>query len=120
MKTARESPTRRLTDLAPKWLLRDGRRVGFVFICPSTPDEPTNLLCVLFDKMVDADQYTLLKDNGINPFAGCTVELSESSRAWTSNGAGFDALSVWPEIGDTFCARWRGWIADGDCLSARI
>jgi hypothetical protein len=29
----------RLTDLDPRWLLKDGRRIGFIFRCPTRPEK---------------------------------------------------------------------------------
>lgn len=65
----------KLTDLEPKWLLRDGKRVGFIF---KSPTNSTWCQSCMFESTTREEQHELFNavlpehgDDGYSKVQGC-------------------------------------------------
>lgn len=106
----------RLTDLDPKWVFKDGRKIGFTFVCPTTPDNPMNRQSCLFEKIPRKEQWDLLDEHEpVNAEKGTHgwVQGCNPDASWTWNGKDFDALTVTPSIDGSKGGNWHGFITDG-------
>lgn len=102
-----------LAQLDPKWLCLDGRRVGFVFRCPTKnscwqslfPDPPSRFVQVeLFD--------SLLGEKAI-------VQPCNPTQHWQIAGgidaANFETMTVTPSLDGSAGGLWHGFITNGVC-----
>jgi hypothetical protein len=120
----------RLIDLAPQWLVKDGRRVGFVFRCPHCADKPLGrrgtdgcyLSCftVALAHVAGDDhdsQYglfaTVLPADVVHEIVPC-----RRGYAWTAtpslDQAAFETLTITPSIDASAARHWHGRIIDGE------
>lgn len=120
----------RLVDLDPRWLMEDGRKVGFVFKSPTDPKwhqtcffEPgRKLMCCprheCFANVDDANcphsQMGLCNAAGVDPswVQGCNRECG-----WTVQGdLDFDTLTVTPSLDGSAGGLWHGFITNGQIV----
>lgn len=104
----------RLVDLDPRWLLKDGARIGFVFRSPTnraewqscfeTPPQ-TGEQCDLFDDQVGEDEIV----QPCNPAARWAVEGGLAA-------ASFETMSVKPSLDGSAGGLWHGCITNGDIV----
>jgi len=96
----------RLVDLNPKWLMKDGKRVGFTFVSPIDPKWRQSCFVV---KMPTREQWNLFEDDDVQ---GCRPDF-----AWTVtggiDGASFDTMTVEPSIDGSPGGLWHGRIREG-------
>jgi hypothetical protein len=114
----------RLTDLSPKWLLADGRRMGIVLRCPHCPDSGTWLSCffVPMPHIAGEDyhecQYALFRtvlDEDITE--SHDIVPCKQNYAWTCippvDQATFESMSVQPSLDASASGHWHGHITNG-------
>lgn len=130
----------RLSQLDPKWLVKDGRRVGLVFRCPlwDTDTRHQWWQTCFFEKGIkqltcddpkcyaDPDlwicehsQLGLVTAAGVDPdkTQGCNVDC-----AWVYSGpvpleqATWDQVTVTPSLDGSAGGLWHGFITNGECL----
>lgn len=119
----------KLTELDPRWLVEEGRRVGFVFKSPTDPKwwqtcffEPgRKLLCCPSPECYAKDeahcphsQAGLVAAAGVDPnwFQGCKRECG-----WTVTGAlDFATLTVQPSLDGSAGGLWHGFITNGEIV----
>lgn len=107
----------KLFDLDPVWIIRDGRRAGFIFRSPANRAmwqscffEPTphRVQRELFVGIVGQDAHRV---QGCNP-----------SCAWTcdppAEKATFTDISVHPSLDGSRGGLWHGWIKNGEVRMA--
>ena len=101
----------RLTDLDPFWLVKDGRRVGFSFVCPA--DSRWRQI-VLAERVKTSEQWALT--NAVRPHSAENTQTAGVS--WTIAGgienASFDTMTVTPSVDGSAGGLWHGWIRDGE------
>ena len=99
----------RLSELDPKWLKKDGKRVGFTFISPTNPRFRQSCFVV---QMPTRQQWDLFGDDDVQ---GCREDF-----AWTITGgienASFDKMTVHPSIDGSKGGLWHGRIIDGEIM----
>jgi hypothetical protein len=118
----------RLLDLDPKWLIEDGRKVGFVFRSPAKPEwwqtcffEAGRKFLVCRDPECykqdrwdcPHSQIGLVRAAGIqdSKVQGCKIDC-----AWTTHGElDFATLTVTPSIDGSAGGLWHGFITNGVC-----
>lgn len=119
----------RLTDLDPRWLMEDGRKVGFVFKSPTDPKwwqtcffeagrkhftcpDPA---CYTQDRAsCPHSQAGLVKAAGIDMewFQGCKRDC-----AWVVDGdLDFATLTVTPSLDGSAGGLWHGFITNGEII----
>lgn len=108
----------RLVDLEPRWLIRDGRRVGFIFrspvdaqwfqTCFVTPTQRRDQREVIWDCMADVEP-----EFGHAQF--CNPE-TQWSVAGGIEGADFATLSVTPSLDGSKGGLWHGHITNGEIV----
>jgi len=114
---------KRLADLDPRWLLRDGVRIGFVFNCPTRADEKQTCFFAptprreqieavrgLYGNMADDDKPDLSH-----------IQLCDEDCGWkisaplTAETATFETISVTPSLDGSKGGNWHGHITNGEC-----
>ena len=119
----------RLTDLDPRWLIKDGKRVGFIFISPTqrlrsdgtTNPVPWRQTCfverTLFKeqcKVVWAAMSDLAPGDDMFGF----WQPCKADCAWTVAGgiaaAAFTTISVTPSLDGSAGGFWHGFITNGE------
>lgn len=112
----------RLIDLDPRWLMKDGRRVGFIFISPAqrkradgtenpTPHRqtcfpaptPSKQQRNLFEAMFGDDDFLV---QGCNPACSWTI-------AGGIDNATFETMTVTPSLDGSAGGLWHGFITNG-------
>jgi hypothetical protein len=100
--------SRRLADLFGEWIVRDGRRVGVRFVCPTCPQiEGAPTLAVLFANPPDGgaawpDDPQALGNN--------------EGRRWTLTGDTLEAMALSPSVDCSKCGHWHGIVSHGEAL----
>lgn len=114
----------RLVDLDPRWIERDGKRVGFAFISPvqrvrsdgTYNPTPYRLSCFSVPLHMHEQEELLEKTLGtdLNKFA----LLCRDNYAWTViNGietATFETMTVLPSVDASGAGLWHGFIKNGN------
>ena len=112
----------KLTDLDPRWLLLDGKRVGFIF---RSPTKPMWWQSCLFQPTKHGDQKALfnaaLDVQGTNrEYAFSTVQGCNESCGWspspTPDEATFETINVTPSIDGSAGGLWHGYITNGQIV----
>jgi len=87
----------RLTDLDPRWLIKDGRRVGFIFRSPTRPSEWQS--CFQRPTPSQETQAKLISD--------ALVYAQEDEWDWPQNAQGCDPNAHWDVTPDLALADWN-------------
>ena len=82
----------RLVELSPRWVVKEGRRVGVSFLCPHCKDDR---LHVFFANPADG-----------GPPAG--------HPAWDRTGASFDEMTLRPSLDASSSGHWHGFLTRGE------
>jgi hypothetical protein len=110
----------KLRDLDPRWVVKDGLRVGFIF------KSPTDAQWYQFCKFIPierSEQWRLFEEalgedlpedwKGLPPVQG-----AKESFSWTCTpdpeSADFDSLTIHPSIDGSPGGLWHGWIRNGE------
>ena len=97
----------KLADLDPKWLIKDGKRVGFTFVSPTNPKWRQSCFVVM---MPTRDQWDLFGDDEVQ---GCRPDF-----AWKITGgieaSSFETMTVEPSIDGSPGGLWHGRITKGE------
>jgi uncharacterized protein DUF6527 len=120
----------RLSSLLPCWLIRNGERIGLVFLCPhcvatqAAKPTPVSSFCIPSPAVIgwpeDSGQCTIfdkLTKQPDSPYAGYDPEEFVPCRkgiAWNFAGSDFDTLSVTPSIDASASGHWHGFITNGE------
>jgi hypothetical protein len=100
----------RLVELDPKWVMRDGIRVGFTFFSPVRSPGPIHWRQSCFVvSMTAREQWALFEDEN--------VQHCNPRTTWTVLGgiekARFETLTVHPSIDGSAGGLWHGFIRNG-------
>jgi hypothetical protein len=101
----------KLTNLDPKWLLRDGVRIGFTFVSPTDPKWRQSCFP---DPPSRQEQWDLFEaHHGDDGVQGCTP-----GQHWTIAGgieaATFETMTVTPSLDGSAGGLWHGFITNGE------
>ena len=109
----------RLTELDPKWLEVDGRKVGLIFLCPHC--RTTRLSCFFeatpilnggrWPSQVKLFERALGSEEAADQVVPCN-----KSNAWTRSGEDFASLSCSPSIDASSSGHWHGFITNGEIV----
>lgn len=112
----------RLVDLEPLWLLKDGRRVGFVFRCPT---RPTRWQSCFYEAPPRQEQWrlfaealyagTLGEEEAADTVAAHNVQGCTPGTHWTIEGE-FENLSCAPSLDGSKGGNWHGYITNGEIV----
>lgn len=97
----------KLTDLDPKWIMKDGKRIGFTFISPTDPKWRQS--CFLASPPT-REQWDIFEDDDVQ---GCTPGTHWTIADGIDN-ADFASLSVTPSIDGSAGGLWHGFITTGE------
>lgn len=105
----------RLTDLDPRWLLKDNQRVGFVFRNPVKKDRGWWSSCFFKPTPDDVQEALIDAELGEDtPYQICNPDAG-----WTSSVdaevASFETLTVTPSL-DGGPGWWHGHITNGEIV----
>lgn len=112
----------KLTDLDPRWLLRDGRRVGFIFRSPTKPAWWQSCVFQPTDHNEQKELFNAALDvQGENRnYAFTTVQGCKHSCGWAPmpapEAATFETISVTPSIDGSAGGLWHGFITSGQIV----
>lgn len=99
----------RLTDLDPKWLMKDGKRVGFTFRSPV--DGKWRQAC--FESPPPRrEQWELFGDDDVQ---GCNPRAHWSIAGGIDN-ATFETMTVTPSLDGSAGGLWHGFITNGEIV----
>lgn len=109
----------KLVDLDPRWLIKDGRRVGFTFRCPLEPSNDRRRQSCFFERFPTQEQWDLFEAAGSRDdraiVQGCKPEC-----VWTCSPAAdvatFENISVQPSIDGSDGGNWHGHITNGSIV----
>lgn len=115
----------RLTELQPRWIEKDGKRVAFMFRNPTGPDHRGRtdwLTCfcvpiesVFPDRWVLLDQLEAdLEAADLKPSDSGHIVLVLEGVAWKWEGDSFENLTVTPSIDASASGNWHGFITNGE------
>ena len=105
----------RLVDLSPNWLYKGGQRVGFIFICPTKPDQSQTCFSVA---MRMSEQVKVIDENfeeGFYETYAHDIQLCDKNCAWSITGE-FENLTVTPSLDGSAGGNWHGFITDGNII----
>lgn len=116
----------RLTQLNPKWLTVDGRRVGFVFQCPHCLTTTLSCFTVPMPHIVGEDyhdcQLALFATVIADPADVYNVVPCRQNFAWTSTPpidvTTFETMTITPSLDASASGHWHGWITNGEARNA--
>lgn len=112
----------RLLDLDPRWLVKDGKRVGFIFLSPkSSPGAVHWRQTCSFEPTPFRDQCKLVwaamadqagEDHEFDSWQPCRRDF-----AWSHQGdLDFAALTVTPSLDGSAGGLWHGFITNGEIV----
>jgi hypothetical protein len=120
----------KLTELEPRWLEIDGRRVGIMLLCPHCVAEkrakPTPLSCFFIPtEHISGDDY---HDSQYGLFAHLLPTFGEAYAgqepndvvpcrrgfAWQRVGDDFASMSITPSLDASASGHWHGFITNGN------
>lgn len=106
----------RLSELEPRWLIRDGRRVGMMFRSPVDRD---------WFQIVPAEPIGSTRDQWALAAAaapGCKSQTAGQGVIWNFAGgidaADFETLTLHPSVDGSRGGLWHGWIQNGEARDA--
>jgi len=111
----------RLTELEPRWLVKDGRRVGFIFRCPTRrqcwqscflASPPHREQWALFAEALKGDDED-------REFGRHDVQGSREGTHWSIEGE-FENLTVRPSIDGSPGGNWHGFITNGEIVGGGV
>lgn len=109
----------RLADLDPRWLVHDGKRVGFIFVSPTNPQWFQSCLTAALGWREQHDLFNAALPE-FGEHAWTKVQGCSEGCAWTVAGgienASFDALTVTPSIDGSKGGLWHGFITNGQIV----
>ncbi len=104
----------RLVDLDPRWLVRDGRRIGFTFRSPTGNEFRQSCFVVNVPTREQWDLFEQIHGEDWK-VQGCKAEC-----AWSIAGgidaASFETLTVTPSIDGSAGGNWHGFITNGEIV----
>lgn len=101
----------RLVDLEPRWLVKDGRRIGFAFKCPN-PERAKWWFTCFAVATPHPDQADAVSDAIGQDFNWLPCKEIAWSVAGGIDTATFETMTVTPSL-DGGTAMWHGYITDG-------
>jgi hypothetical protein len=116
----------RLLDCEPKWLLKDGKRVGFIF---RSPTKPQCWQSCFETPPSEKEQYRLFHavlggDDDDRDYGRSDVQACEPKARWTITPAiavaDFASLSVKPSLDGSKGGNWHGFITNGQIVGGGV
>lgn len=106
----------KMLELDPRWLIKDGRRVGFTYRCP-TDGRWRQLVKVI--PLKTREQWALLSGGE----DGDEAEHTQTAKAYVCwsieggiDGADFATLTVTPSVDGSPGGLWHGHITNGEII----
>lgn len=110
----------RLTDLDPRWLIKEGRRVGFIFLSPTRGSGPVHYRqTCFFEKTPFREQCELvwaaMADQAEEDREFWNWQPCKQDFAWALHGeADFASLTVTPSLDGSAGGLWHGFVTNGE------
>jgi hypothetical protein len=97
----------RLLDLGPKWLIKDGHRVGFTSVSPTNPKWRQSCFP---NPPRRREQWELFEDDDVQ---GCNPDAKWEIVGGIDN-ADFATMTVMPSLDGSAGGLWHGFITNGE------
>lgn len=104
----------RLTELDPRWLETEGRKVGITFICPCCRSPETRLTAFFEPTPFRRQVELMLPISGKERGDRIDWIPSKADFAWARTGETFDSLSITPSIDASKARHWHGHVTNGE------
>jgi hypothetical protein len=109
----------RLTDLDPRWLIKDGSRVGFLFRCPLEPSNSNRLQSCFFQATPRREQWDIV-ETALGEDREGHVQFCRPDFGWSCSPspeqATFENITITPSIDGSAGGNWHGFITNGDIV----
>lgn len=110
----------KLVELDPRWIEYEGRKVGFVFLCPHCFPKQRQWLSCFFEPFSvlnggkEPNQYHFFEqaipsEEEAEQAVGCNKRAS-----WTKTSEDFGNISVMPSIDASAAGHWHGFVTNGE------
>lgn len=105
----------KLTELEPKWLVKDGQRVGFIFRCPTRPEKRWQS-CFLASPP-RREQMALFAEamGSTDGYPHADIQGCSQGTNWTIQGE-FESLTCHPSLDGSAGGNWHGFITNGEIV----
>lgn len=104
----------RLLDLDPTWLLKDGKRIGFTFVCPTKPDYRQSCFPNPPKVSEQVDLFDIIHGEHT------MVQPCNPAQHWSIAGdieaATFETMTVTPSLDGSPGGLWHGFITNGQIV----
>lgn len=100
----------KLNELDPKWLIKDGKRVGFTFVSPTNPQWRQSCFAVAGIRI--EEQMELFGDDDMQP---CNSKVAWHIKDGIE-AADFATMTVTPSLDGAAGGLWHGNIIDGQIV----
>lgn len=108
----------RLRDLDPHWLMKDGARVGFVFVSPTRTTEWMYQSCFEDGPAIREQLRLFARLFPGEPWA--VVQPCRQGARWAIAGgiesATWDTMTVTPSLDGSAGGNWHGFITNGEMV----
>lgn len=103
----------KLIELDPKWIMKDGERVGFTFLSPTGKQGNTHWRQSCFpDSPSSREQWDLFDDDDVQ---GCNPAAHWQIAGGIEN-ATFETMTVTPSLDGSKGGLWHGFITNGEIV----
>ena len=110
----------KLTDLDPRWLEKDGKRVGLMFRCPLDPSNEKRLQAVFFRPTPPTPDQWDITDAVLGRESNHLVQHCNPEAHWDcappAEEATFDNISITPSVDGSAGGNWHGHITNGQIV----
>jgi len=109
----------RLVDLDPRWLMKDDKRVGFVFKSPTLGDD---MWMAIYEPHPGYHELwraiNAAFPEGKKNAKGFTrsVQTMNARQSWTVTGDTFETITVSPSLDGSPAGNWHGFIQNGNIV----
>lgn len=108
----------RLVDLDPVWIMRDGERIGFTFLCPTGAAKGRQ--SCFRESPARSEQWKLFAvthgpDGDDHEFPRDMIQGCTPGTRWAISGE-FENLTVTPSIDGSAGGNWHGFITNGQIV----
>lgn len=100
----------RLTDLDPRWLEHEGRRIGFVFKSPTNPRFWQTCMLRPIERRVQREAIMAMFPNEPDR---AYVQMCKPGTKWAISTDDFATMSVTPSLDGSAGGLWHGFITEG-------
>ncbi|RUU29780.1 hypothetical protein [Mesorhizobium sp. M6A.T.Ce.TU.016.01.1.1] len=108
----------KLTDLDPRWIMKDGKRIGFIFRSPTQRDRHRQYQSCFETPPSHKEQFEMFND--LEQYGATIIQGCNPNARWTIAGgidtATFETMTVTPSLDGSPGGLWHGFITNGQIV----